>query len=46
MAFSVEIEKMAYGGRGIGRVEGKVVFLPFTAPGERVCVVTVREPCQ
>ncbi len=33
---TVEIEKMVYGGRGIGRPEGKVVFVPFTAPGDRV----------
>ncbi|MCX5917126.1 MAG: TRAM domain-containing protein, partial [Deltaproteobacteria bacterium] len=42
-SFSVEIEKMVYGGRGMGRVGGKVVFVPFTAPGERVEAEVVRE---
>ncbi len=41
--FTVEIEKMVYGGRGMGRVNGKVVFVPFTAPGEKVQVEVVRE---
>ena len=27
---------MVYGGKGMGRVEGKVVFVPFTVPGEMV----------
>jgi 23S rRNA (uracil1939-C5)-methyltransferase len=42
-SLTVEIEKMVYGGRGMGRVNGKVVFVPFTAPGERVRVEVVRE---
>ena len=42
-AFTVEIEKMAYGGRGMGRVNGKVVFVPFTAPGDRIQAEVVRE---
>ncbi|MBU1205973.1 MAG: TRAM domain-containing protein [Proteobacteria bacterium] len=37
-SLTVEIEKMVYGGRGMGRVNGKVVFVPFTAPGEKVQV--------
>lgn len=39
----VEIEKMVYGGQGMGRAEGKVVFVPFTAPGDLVEVEVVRE---
>jgi 23S rRNA (uracil1939-C5)-methyltransferase len=39
----MEIEKMVYGGKGMGRAEGKVVFVPFTAPGERVEAEVVRE---
>jgi 23S rRNA (uracil1939-C5)-methyltransferase len=36
----VEIEKLVYGGDGLARREGKVVFVPFTAPGDRleICV--------
>jgi 23S rRNA (uracil1939-C5)-methyltransferase len=34
--FALEIEKMVYGGRGMGRRDGKVIFVPFTAPGELV----------
>ncbi len=40
---TVEIEKMVYGGLGLGRVDGKVVFVPFTAPGDRVEIEVVRE---
>jgi 23S rRNA (uracil1939-C5)-methyltransferase len=32
----VEIEKLVYGGEGLGRHQGKVVFVPFTVPGDRV----------
>ena len=41
--FTIEIEKMVYGGKGMGRVEGKVAFVPFTAPGERAEAEVVRE---
>jgi len=30
----VEITSLAYGGRGVGRIDGKVVFVPLTAPGD------------
>ncbi len=30
------IDRMAYGGRGVGRIDGFVVFVPDTAPGDRV----------
>jgi 23S rRNA (uracil1939-C5)-methyltransferase len=39
----VEIEKMIYGGRGLGRINGQIIFVPFTAPGDRVRVEVVRE---
>ena len=32
----LDIEKVAYGGRGIGRIDGFVVFLRGVAPGDRV----------
>lgn len=31
---TVNIEKMAFGGSGLGHLEGKVCFVPFTAPGD------------
>jgi len=34
--FSLEIESVAFGGHGVGRVEGFVIFVPFTAPGDVV----------
>lgn len=35
------IESLAYGGSGIGHHDGKVVFVPLAAPGDRVrCSVT------
>ncbi len=41
--FSLEIEKMVYGGRGMGRREGKIVFVPFTVPGDRVQVEVTKD---
>lgn len=41
--FTLEIEKMVYGGAGMGRIHGKVVFVPFTAPGDQVAVELVQE---
>jgi 23S rRNA (uracil1939-C5)-methyltransferase len=32
----LEIQDIAFGGAGVARHEGKVYFVPFTAPGERV----------
>ncbi|MCX7786940.1 MAG: TRAM domain-containing protein [Spirochaetes bacterium] len=40
--FFVEIEKIVQGGFGIGRVQGKVIFVPYTLPGERVQVETTK----
>jgi 23S rRNA (uracil1939-C5)-methyltransferase len=39
--FEVEIEKLVYGGDGLGHYKGKVVFVPFSAPGDRVEVRAV-----
>ena len=30
------IDNLTFGGRGVGRVAGKAVFVPYTLPGERV----------
>lgn len=35
-SFEIEIEKLVYGGDGLARHRGQVVFVPFTAPGDRV----------
>ncbi len=44
MKFEIEITSLAYGGRGIGRLEdGKVVFVPFTAPGDVAEVELTKE---
>lgn len=32
----VRIEKVVYGGHGLGRLDGQAVFVPFTAPGDLV----------
>jgi len=33
---ALTIDRLAYGGRGVGRVDGFVVFVPEVAPGDRV----------
>lgn len=33
---TITIERLVYGGSGLGHVQGKVVFIPFTLPGEKV----------
>ena len=38
----VEIEKLVYGGDGLARVDGQIVFVPFVVPGEKVQVRTER----
>lgn len=42
MSLTVEITGLAYGGSGIGRIDNKVIFTPFTAPGD-VAEVTITE---
>lgn len=38
MEHKVEITALAWRGAGIGRINGKVVFVPFTAPGDEALV--------
>ncbi len=37
-AFTITIDKLVYGGAGIGRHQGKVVFVPFSVPGDQLLV--------
>jgi 23S rRNA (uracil1939-C5)-methyltransferase len=39
---TVEIVSLAYGGDGIGRIEGQVCFVPFALPGDTVRVRITR----
>lgn len=32
----LRIDALAYGGSGVGRLDGKAVFVPLTAPGDRI----------
>ena len=34
--FEVTVEKLVYGGDGLARLDGRVVFTPFVLPGERI----------
>jgi len=38
MIREIEIEKILYGGDGLARLDGKVVFVPFSAPGDTAMV--------
>jgi len=42
-AHTCTIEKLAYGGDGIARIDGRVVFVPDTIPGETVRVRITQE---
>lgn len=39
----ITIERLAYGGAGIGRLDGKVCFVPGTAPGDMVRIRVVAD---
>ncbi|MFQ5353562.1 MAG: class I SAM-dependent RNA methyltransferase [Thermodesulfobacteriota bacterium] len=43
MSLTLEITGLAYGGSGIGRDAGKVVFVPFTAPGDVIEAEVTKE---
>lgn len=40
---SLTIADVAFGGQGVGRMNGKAVFVPFTIPGEKVTVQIVKQ---
>lgn len=42
----LQIEDVAFGGKGVGRHNGEAVFVPFTIDGERVSVRITREKKQ
>ncbi|MDQ3197881.1 MAG: TRAM domain-containing protein [Verrucomicrobiota bacterium] len=39
----LQIDDIAFGGKGVGRAEGKAVFIPFTIAGEQVTARIIRE---
>src|ERR1035438_9062744 len=41
--FEVKVEKLVYGGDGLARLDGRVVFAPFVLPGERILACVERE---
>ena len=41
--FKITIDSLVYGGAGLGRHEGKVVFVPFSVPGDELLVKPVEE---
>src|SRR6266436_4855289 len=42
----LEIEDVAFGGKGVGREQGKAIFVPYTIDGETVSAEIVREKKQ
>jgi 23S rRNA (uracil1939-C5)-methyltransferase len=42
----LKIEDIAFGGKGVGREQGKAIFVPYTIEGETVSAETVREKKQ
>ena len=40
---NLEIEDIAFGGKGVGRENGKAVFVPYTIEGETVSAEIVRQ---
>lgn len=44
--FEVRIDSLAYNGYGVGRVDGKVAFVPLTAPGDVIRGRVVEEKKQ
>lgn len=43
MTLDLEIDALAFGGSGVGRCRGKAIFVPRSAPGDRVRCRVVRD---
>lgn len=43
MSLSVSIHDVAFGGKGVARHDGKVYFVPFTAPGDEAKIHVTRD---
>ncbi|VAV82323.1 RNA methyltransferase, TrmA family [hydrothermal vent metagenome] len=43
MTKTIKIDNLTYGGDGIGRLDGKAVFVPYGAPGDTVEVKFIKE---
>ncbi len=41
--FEITVDKLVYGGGGLGRLEGRAVLAPFVLPGERARVRAASE---
>jgi len=39
----VDIDSLAFGGSGVGRIDGKVCFVPYSCPGDQLSVEIVSE---
>ena len=46
MEFDLSIEKIAFGGKALGRVDGFVVFVDHAIPGQKVRVQVTRKKSQ
>jgi 23S rRNA (uracil1939-C5)-methyltransferase len=45
-AFEITIDRLVFGGAGLGRHEGKVAFAPFSAPGDHLLVRPIEDKKQ
>lgn len=43
MIASLGIDSLAFGGNGVGRLDGKAIFVPYAAPGDRLDCRIVRD---
>ena len=43
MIVELRIDSLAFGGNGVGRLDGKAIFVPLTAPGDQIRCRIVRD---